>query len=121
MSGAGEAGISGEAILLAHYTRMKVVSIDYRMPPDHPFPAAVDDSVAVWHELVRAVKPRNIGIGGGSAGGGLTLAVVMKLRELKLPLPGAIYVSAPWADLTCSGDSLVTNDYIDRLPPGIKK
>lgn len=116
VGGAGEAGLD-EAILLAHYTGMKVISIDYRMPPDHPFPAALDDATAVWRDLVRTVKPTNIGLGGGSAGGGLALALVMKLKELKLPLPGAVLAGTPWADLTHDGDSMTTNLHIDRAPP----
>jgi len=113
VAGSGEAGLS-EAILLAHYTQMKVVSVDYRMPPENPFPAAVDDGVSVWKEVVRTVKPGNAGLGGNSAGGGLALAVVMRLEQLKLPLPGAIYAGAPQADLTAGGDSIATNRCFDR-------
>jgi len=114
VAGSGESGLN-EAILLAHYTQMKIVSVDYRMPPDHPFPAAVDDGVSVWKEVVRTIKPKNAGLGGNSAGGGLALAVVMKLKQLGLPLPGAIYAGAPQADLTAGGDSIATNKCFDRV------
>jgi acetyl esterase/lipase len=103
-----------EAILLAHYTGIKVVSVDYRMPPDAPFPAAVDDSVAVWKELIKTQNPRSTALFGTSAGGGLTLATTLKLKQLRLPLPGALMAGTPWADLTKTGDTESTNEYIDN-------
>jgi acetyl esterase/lipase len=112
VAGGGEAGLD-EAILLAHYTGIKVIAVDYRMPPDHPFPAALDDAVAVWKEITRAIKPANVAIGGTSAGGGLALAIVLRLEQMSLPLPGVVFAGTPWADLTNSGDSARTNDGID--------
>src|SRR5580693_8265574 len=82
----GEAS-TGEAILGAHYCGMRVISVDYRMAPDHPFPAAVDDALAVWQAVTADRDPASVGVFGTSAGGGLTLALVMKLKELGLPLP----------------------------------
>lgn len=117
LGGGGEAGLD-EAILLAHYSRMKVISVDYRRPPEHPFPAAVDDAVAVWREVVRSVEAKNAGIGGASAGGGLAMAIVMTLRDLKLALPGAVFAGSPWADLTNSGDSAAANEYLDVVLSG---
>lgn len=114
---AGEACI-GEAILLAQYTQMRVISVDYRMPPDHPFPAAVDDVLTVWREVTQTTNPPNIGIGGMSAGGGLTLAFIMKLKELNEKMPGAIFGGTVGADLTFGGDSMLTNDYIDSALGG---
>jgi len=102
---------------LAHYAKMKVISVDYRMPPDHPFPAALDDAVAVWKEVIKTYKPGSVGLGGTSAGGGLTLASVLRLKELKLPLPGAIFVGSPGADLTWTGDTVRTNEYLDNMLP----
>jgi len=110
--GAGKSGFS-ETLLMAHYTATRVIFVDYGMPPNHPFPAAVDDSVAVWRALVRKWKPSNVGIGGSSAGGGLTLAVARKIRQLGLPLPGASFVGTPWADLAAMGDTIHTNEWID--------
>ena len=110
----GEVGI-GEAILMAYHGRIKVISVDYRMPPDHPFPAALEDAVAVWKEVIKTYNPKNVGLFGTSAGGGLTLATVHKLKELKLPLPGAIAPGSPWSDLAGTGDTYFTNDYIDGV------
>lgn len=104
-----------EAILMAHHAKMKVISVDYRMPPDHPFPAAVDDSVAVWREVVKTSPAANSALFGTSAGGGLTLATVLKLKELQAPLPAALFVGTPWADLSKTGDTLNTNAQIDDV------
>ena len=110
----GEVAI-GEAILMAYHGRIKVISVDYRMPPDHPFPAALEDAVAVWKEVIKTYNPENVGLFGTSAGGGLTLATVHKLKELKLPLPGAIAPGTPWSDLAATGDTYFTNDYLDGV------
>jgi monoterpene epsilon-lactone hydrolase len=104
-----------EATLVAHYTGIETVSVDYRMPPDAPFPAAVDDSVAVWKELVKTHNPRSMALFGTSAGGGLTIATVLKLKELGNPLPGVLMLGTPWADLTKTGDTEFTNEYIDNV------
>ena len=64
----GEVAI-GEAILMAYHGRIKVISVDYRMPPDHPFPAALEDAVAVWKEVIKTYNPENVGLFGTSAGG----------------------------------------------------
>lgn len=115
--GAGAAG-NNEAILLANCLQIRTISIDYRMPPDHPFPDGLNDAVAVWREVVRSTAPRHVVLGGTSAGGGLALAIVHKLRESGLPLPRALFVNTPWVDLTNSGDSLATNYGIDNVLSG---
>jgi len=104
-----------EAILMAHYGKVEVVSVDYRMPPDDPFPAALDDAVAVWKAVVKTHSPRNVGLLGTSAGGGLSLATVLKLKELKLALPGALMAGTPWADLSKTGDTYFTNEMLDNV------
>ena len=110
----GEAG-AGEAMLLAGYGRFKIVSIDYRMPPDFPFPAPLDDAIAVWRTLVGMYDPRRMAIFGSSAGGGLTLAMVLRAKAEGLPLPAAIAPGTPWADLTGDGDSVQANAFVDNV------
>ena len=112
--GGGPAGTL-EAIVIATYAKMPVLSIDYRMPPAHPFPAAVDDVVNVWRSLLKDRSAASMALGGTSAGGGLTLASTRKLRDLGLGLPGALWAGTPWADLTKTGDSHFTNEGIDRM------
>jgi epsilon-lactone hydrolase len=104
-----------EAILIAHYSKTAVLSIDYRMPPDFPFPAGIDDSVAVWKEVIKSRPSRNVGLFGSSAGGGMTLAIALRLKELGLPMPGALMAGTPWSDLTRAGDTYFTNEFVDNV------
>jgi epsilon-lactone hydrolase len=84
--------------------------INYRLAPEHPFPAAVDDAVGAWQWLLRAGEnPKKMVIAGDSAGGGLALATAIKLRELNLPQPVGIYCMSPFTDLSLSGSSLIKN------------
>ena len=69
-----------EAILMAGFGKFKVISIDYRMPPDFPYPAAMDDAMAVWKEVVKTSDPKKMAIFGTSTGGGMTLAMVLRAR-----------------------------------------
>lgn len=110
----GEAS-TGEAVLGAHYSGLKVISVDYRMPPDHPFPAAVDDAVAVWTALLKDNDPAKMGAFGTSAGGGMTLAMTLKLKALGRPLPGALGLGTPWVDLTGASDSYQVNAEVDGI------
>jgi acetyl esterase/lipase len=111
--GRGPAG-TPEAVLIAHYAGIPVVSIDYRMPPEDPFPAAVDDVVTVWRSLLTERSAKSMALGGTSAGGGLALASTLRFMELGLETPGALWAGTPWADLTKTGDSQFTNEGIDR-------
>ncbi len=85
----------------------QVLVPDYRLAPEHAFPAAVDDAIAAYRALLaRGVEPRELVIAGDSAGGGLTLAAALRLRELALPLPRALLLFSPWVDLG-----------LEQLPP----
>jgi epsilon-lactone hydrolase len=110
----GEAG-TGEAALMAAYGGFKVISIDYRMPPDFPYPAAMDDAMAVWKEAVNMQSPRNMAIFGTSTGGGMTLAMILRAKKEGLPLPAAIAPGTPWSDLTETGDTYKTNEWVDNV------
>lgn len=112
--GPGEAGIK-EAIFLAAIGGFKIISIDYRMPPDFPYPAALDDAMAVWKEAVKIADPKNMAIFGTSTGGGLTLAMTLRAKDENLPMPAAIAPNTPWADLAEIGDSYQTNEWIDNV------
>ncbi|MFK8019918.1 MAG: alpha/beta hydrolase [Pseudomonadales bacterium] len=112
--GGGDASVA-EAAIIAGFSGMRAMAIDYRMPPTHPFPAALDDVVAVYKKLLETYKSSAIAIGGTSAGAGLSLAAVHQFKTLELPVPGAVYAGTPWADLTKTGDSLYTNEGIDRI------
>jgi epsilon-lactone hydrolase len=110
----GEAG-TREAILMAGFAGYRVISVDYRMPPDFPFPAALDDATAVYRELIRTTKPENIGIFGASAGGSLTLTTLLRAKMENLPMPGAIAPGTPTVDLSKTGDTLFTNAGVDNI------
>lgn len=110
----GEAG-TGEAILMAALGGFRVVSIDYRMPPGAPAPAAMDDVMAVWRDLVKTHDPRRMAIFGSSTGGGMTLLAAQRARDEGLPLPAAIAPGTPWADLSETGDSYFANEFTDSV------
>jgi epsilon-lactone hydrolase len=110
----GEAG-TGEATLMAGYGGFKVISFDYRMPPDFPYPAAMDDAMAVWKAALKLQDPRNMAIFGTSTGGGMTLAMILRAKAEGLALPAAIAPGTPWSDLTETGDTYKTNEWIDNV------
>jgi len=94
-----------EGIPIAALAQTKVVSLYYRLAPENPFPAAVDDVVAVYKQLLREYKPGSIGIFGTSAGAILTREVAVKLKQTGVPLPGALRMFSTLADFSRSGDS----------------
>ncbi len=110
--GGGEA-CRALATKMAAMVRMRTWSVDYRMAPDHPYPAALDDCMAVYRRLLEIKAPEHIIVGGGSAGGNLAAALMLRARDEGLPLPAALVLLTPEADLTESGDSFRTNLGID--------
>lgn len=92
---------------------------DYRLAPEHPFPAAVEDSLAAYRWLLsQNVSPSHIVFAGDSAGGGLCLATLLALREQRLPFPAGAVALSPWTDLKCTGESLTTKAKVDPFTPG---
>jgi epsilon-lactone hydrolase len=112
--GAGESG-TGEAMQMAAFGGYRVLAIDYRMPPDAPYPAAMDDVTAAWRAVAATMDPRRIAVEGTSAGAGLTLSLMLRAKAEGLPLPGAIAPCSPPCDLTATGDSFSTNEWIDNV------
>ena len=98
-------------------TQSRVWSVDYRMPPDHPYPAPLDDCLAAYRALLRERAPSEIIVSGGSAGGNLAAALMLRARDEGLPLPAGLILGTPEIDLTESGDSFQTNDGVD---PGLR-
>jgi acetyl esterase/lipase len=113
----GEAATT-EAIYMAAFGHFKVLSIDYRRPPESPFPAALDDVVAVWKGALKMAAAKNMAVFGTSAGGALTLSMTLRAKQEGLPLPGAIAPGTPMSDLTGTGDSFQTNFMIDNVLVG---
>jgi len=105
------------AAMEAAATRCRVYAVDYRNPPDDPYPAALEDGVAVYRDLLRAYPAAKLVISGVSGGGNLAAAVPLKLRDLGIELPGAIGLFTPEVDLTESGDTFHTNRDIDVILP----
>lgn len=114
----GEAGTT-EGVLMAAYGHYKVLSVDYRMPPAHFYPAALDDVVDAWKGAMKMSDPKRMAIFGLSAGGALTLSAIHRLKEEGIPLPGAIAPGTPMSDLTGAGDSFHTNFMVDNVLVGI--
>jgi acetyl esterase/lipase len=110
----GEAGLA-EPIVIAHRSKMRVLSIDYRMPPRYPTPAGRDDVVTVYQQLLKQKPAQSMALGGTSGGGNLVMATVQRLIELGLDAPGALYLGSPGTDMSKTGDSWYINEGIDRL------
>jgi monoterpene epsilon-lactone hydrolase len=107
------AGLASE---VARRTQAKVISVDYRLAPEHPYPAAVDDALAAYEALLESgVAASDIAFAGESAGGGLVIATIVNARDHGLALPAAGYVMSPYVDLTLSGATMDTRAAVDPL------
>jgi epsilon-lactone hydrolase len=96
--------------------RMRTLAIEYRLAPEHPFPAALEDAMTTWRFLRRQDIPADgIAIGGDSAGGNLTITLINSLRTAGEALPACAWLLSPWTDLTMSGDTLDTKDAVDPI------
>lgn len=104
------------AAQLARRWQAQVALIDYRLAPEHPFPAATDDGFAAYQSLLeQGVDPKTLVVAGDSAGGGLTMACAVEARDAGLPLPAALVVFSPWVDMTVSGESARSRERDDML------
>jgi acetyl esterase/lipase len=103
------------AAKLSALTGLRVLLVDYRLAPEHPFPAAVDDCLAVYRALVDAAGPRPHVIAGDSAGGNLSLITLMRARDAQLPLPSCAILLSPATDIAMSGPSIRYNEKADPM------
>jgi len=101
-----DSGSLSESVPIANLTGTKVIAVLYRLAPEHPFPAGLDDAIAVYKELLKTYKPAHIAIYGTSAGAILTAEVTAKLKQLNLPLPGATGIFSGMGDFSQPGDSI---------------
>jgi acetyl esterase/lipase len=107
---------AGLASQVGRRTHAKVISVDYRLAPEHPYPAAVDDALATYEALLdNGVASSDIAFAGESAGGGLAIATLVNARDHGLPLPAAAFVMSPYADLTLAGTTMETKRELDPL------
>ena len=100
---------------IAAAAQARVVALDYRLAPEHPFPAALDDALAAYRWLLSKAAPTRLALLGDSAGGGLALGLLLKLRDAGLPLPPAAVVLSPWTDLALTGPSITANAQSDPM------
>ncbi|MBZ6077689.1 alpha/beta hydrolase [Microvirga puerhi] len=98
---------------------MRTLALNYRLAPEHPFPAALADALTAWHYLRRqGIEAKHIAIGGDSAGGNLTLSLMGRLQQAQEERPACAWLLSPWTDLTMSGSTLATKDSVDPIIHG---
>ena len=107
--------VRGTAAESALQFECRSYAVDYRMPPDHPYPAPVDDCVAAYRAIIERHEPRNVIVAGSSAGGNLAAALALRLRDAGLPAPAALVLLTPEVDLTESGDTFQTMAGLDNV------
>jgi len=101
---------------LARRSNAKVVSVDYRLAPENPYPAAVEDARTAYEGLLtQGVEPSSIAISGESAGGGLAVALLLAIRDAAMPMPSSAFLMSPYADLTLSGSTMLDKQDVDPL------
>ena len=108
---------------LARRTGTRAVTLDYRLAPEHPYPAAVEDAQAAYEGLLgQGIDPGQIALAGESAGGGLAVATLLAVRDAGTPLPSCAFLMSPYADLTLSGDTLLEKQAVDPIltPDGLR-
>lgn len=110
-------GVSGidEAVRLAGEEHYRVVCVDYRMAPEHPFPAAIDDAFAAYKALIGKTDARNVAVFGTSTGGAMTLILAIQAAREGVPMPAALIAGTPWSDMGRVGDSYETNEGLDNV------
>jgi monoterpene epsilon-lactone hydrolase len=113
----GDASLAADlASQVGRRTQAKVISVDYRLAPEHPYPAAVDDALAAYEALLHTgVAPSSIAFAGESAGGALAVATLVNARDRGLPQPAAAFVMSPYADLTLTGTTMEAKREVDPL------
>jgi acetyl esterase/lipase len=119
-----DSGSLTESIPIANITKIKVIAVLYRLAPEHPYPAAVEDAVAVYKELLKTYRSERIGVYGTSAGAILTAEMAVRLKQLKLPMPGALGIFSGLGDFSRDGDSMAMyslnglSGHLDPPDPG---